>query len=91
MPKNAGKAAKARKSSHKRNRVAKAVREAVIEPKESSKNTRKSLRRNSSVKEEDKENAEVIERAPADFDEELEWEIEVRILRTQMRISNILK
>ena len=51
MPKNAGKAAKARKSTHKKNRVAKAVRWA-----------------------------EPIERAPADFDEELEWEIEVRIL-----------
>ena len=85
MPKNAGKPSKARKSSHKRNRVAKAVREAVIEPKESSKNTKKALRRNSSVEDEDKENDEVFERAPADFDEELEWEIEVRIFLTQMR------
>ena len=79
MPKNAGKASKARKSSHKKNRLAKAVREAVIEPKESSK------RRNSSVDDEDKENDEVFERAPADFDTEIEWELEVRILLTHMR------
>ena len=32
------------------------------------------------MNDEDKENDEVFERAPADFDEELEWEIEVRIL-----------
>jgi hypothetical protein len=79
MPKNAGKASKARKSSHKKNRLAKAVREAVIEPKESSK------RRNSSVDDEDKENDEVFERAPADFDDQLTWDIEVRILLTHMR------
>ncbi len=79
MPKNAGKAAKARKSSHKKSRVAKAVREAVIESKESSKKTKKLPRRVSSVNDENKENDEVFERAPADFNEETEWDIEVRI------------
>ncbi|CBY07870.1 unnamed protein product [Oikopleura dioica] len=76
MPKNAGKAAKARKSSHKKSRVAKAVREAVIESKESSKKTKKLPRRVSSANDEDKENDEVFERAPADFNEEIEWDIE---------------